>query len=296
MSRITPSLFVATALALVATFLSLPSVCGAASGVGGPPGPGGGVGLPPEQNGPAAYIDGVNFYDVPLGTTSKAEFTVTSTGDQPLIINGISFTGPNAADFSVLSGGYYCSGTTRYYDDECSFIVEFTPTVNGPESVAVTLEDNEPVPSSFTPIAGGSGPTFPTTTTEPTVTTPAAPATTTSTPAPTTAPTTVPTPPSTTTTRNAPSSASAALTLRSVSGTAQRGEVRIRYVLDTTARVKLSVSGPRRKMRTVLTRTSKAGSRMVVWNGKRAHRGRYTLRLTATAGGRSVSRHVTVQL
>lgn len=96
--------------------------------------------------GPQASISpaSVAFGDVPVGSSSTAQaVTVSNTGTAPLIVNGASIAGPNAAEFSyaglalpatVAAGGSF------------PFQVRGTPAAAGPRSATLTIAtDDKPL-------------------------------------------------------------------------------------------------------------------------------------------------------
>ena len=97
---------------------------------------------------PSVYfnVGRVNFQPMTVGTTSDPQLVAAfNGGEAALAVSGIEITGVNAADFSIL-GGTTCigeaigPGTTQ----TCSFEVQFTPSITGPEAAVVAISDNAP--------------------------------------------------------------------------------------------------------------------------------------------------------
>ncbi len=72
-------------------------------------------------------------------TSGAAAVTLTSTGVQPLTLTGVSFTGPNAGDFSEATSNCpygLAPGAS------CSIQITFTPSALGAESATLIVSDN----------------------------------------------------------------------------------------------------------------------------------------------------------
>lgn len=83
-----------------------------------------------------------------VGTATKSPKTVTVSykGTGTLTLTGTSFTGPNAADFTVVGGGG-CTGSIPG-PGNCTYKVSFTPSVEGSETATMNINETAP---------GGSG-------------------------------------------------------------------------------------------------------------------------------------------
>ncbi|HEY1690374.1 MAG TPA: kelch repeat-containing protein [Solirubrobacteraceae bacterium] len=113
---------------------------------------------------PEARVAGGAFGALTVGEPSDASVvSVTDIGAQSLAITGISLAGTNASDFEVLSDG--CTARTLGFEQTCSVSVRFTPSVEGPETAALTLLDNELVateaPLTGEGVEGAEGPEGP---------------------------------------------------------------------------------------------------------------------------------------
>ncbi|MGB9382898.1 MAG: choice-of-anchor D domain-containing protein [Candidatus Binatus sp.] len=98
------------------------------------------------------------FGSVKFGVKSMRSFRVTNHQTQRVSLSE-SFSGANAADFSV-SGG--TCGTTLAATSRCSIKVTFRPGALGNESATLTVSDS-PDPLSPYTVALGTGPTIPAT-------------------------------------------------------------------------------------------------------------------------------------
>jgi Abnormal spindle-like microcephaly-assoc'd, ASPM-SPD-2-Hydin/NHL repeat len=98
------------------------------------------------------------FGSVKFGVKAVLSFSVINHQTQPVTL-GESFSGNNAADFSI-SGGT-CTANLGALKS-CSIIVTFTPGVLGTESAALSIADN-PDPLSPYTVAISTGPTVPAT-------------------------------------------------------------------------------------------------------------------------------------
>lgn len=76
--------------------------------------------------------------------TNYQPITVTNSGSVPLVVDGLSIEGGDFADFSLL--GNTCSGpggtVVISTGDNCTFLVQFDPTVSGARTSDVVLNDN----------------------------------------------------------------------------------------------------------------------------------------------------------
>jgi hypothetical protein len=97
---------------------------------------------------PSVYfnVGRVNFQPMTVGTTSDPQLVAAFNGGEAAVtVSDIEITGVNAADFSII-GGSACigeaisPGTTQ----TCSFEVQFTPSITGPEAAVVAISDNAP--------------------------------------------------------------------------------------------------------------------------------------------------------
>jgi sugar lactone lactonase YvrE len=95
-----------------------------------------------------------------LGATGSSQpVTLSSTGGEDLSLTGISFTGTNSGDFSETTTCGTSFPATVSPDDACTVNVSLTPSVYGPESGTMTINDNA-TGGSQTVTLTGSGPNF----------------------------------------------------------------------------------------------------------------------------------------
>lgn len=96
-----------------------------------------------------------------INTTTSGSFTlvIVNQGTADLTINGISFTGTNAADFAITSSSDTCSGQTIGSLLSCSVGITFTPTAGpGPESAQVSIASTDPATPILNVPLGGNNP------------------------------------------------------------------------------------------------------------------------------------------
>ena len=85
--------------------------------------------------------------------------TLSSTGGEDLSITGITFTGTNSGDFSQTNTCGTSFPATVSPDDTCTISVSLTPSVYGPESATMSINDNA-TGGAQTVTLTGSGPNF----------------------------------------------------------------------------------------------------------------------------------------
>ncbi|MFA7266861.1 MAG: choice-of-anchor D domain-containing protein, partial [Candidatus Nanopelagicales bacterium] len=79
-----------------------------------------------------------------VGTTTAQMFTVTNTGDGPLIVSAVDLTGMNPGQFSVATGtSDTCSGQTLAPFDTCTVEASFSPTSSGDKSANLAFTDSD---------------------------------------------------------------------------------------------------------------------------------------------------------
>jgi hypothetical protein len=108
-------------------------------------GGGGGGGSPPPASAPVASLSpaSLSFGTQALGTVSaKQSVTVTNTGNAVLTIGGVYLLPAGETAFSAYNG---CDSTPNLAPGaNCSIQVTFSPTVAGPLSASLSINDNAP--------------------------------------------------------------------------------------------------------------------------------------------------------
>lgn len=103
---------------------------------------------------------GASTVDEPAG---ELVLSVTNVGSQDLAISGVSLTGVDTAEFSIVSDG--CAGRELEVWQSCTVSIRFTPLLAGERSALLTLVDHEPAPTTVTlsgiGVAPNSDPTGP---------------------------------------------------------------------------------------------------------------------------------------
>lgn len=95
----------------------------------------------------------VDFGSQNIGTTSAPRtVTLSSTGNQPLNVDGWSIDGPNATDFAVTRDG--CTGQAVPAGSSCSVDVTFTPAATGSRTAALHFADDASDSPQTVPLSG----------------------------------------------------------------------------------------------------------------------------------------------
>jgi len=98
---------------------------------------------------------------VNVGSSRGRTFTITSTGPEELLIGSLAITGTHAGEFHLLDET--CSGQTLVQNADCTFRLEFSPSVAGEMQALLeipsNIEGDEPteMPLSGTGVMGCSG-------------------------------------------------------------------------------------------------------------------------------------------
>lgn len=102
----------------------------------------------PDENTLYAIVDNTDFEDVGIGGSKELQYTITNTGNQPLNISGVSFSGDAAGDYSLVTNPEAVVaanvGTT-------TFTVRFTPSQIGERlaTIAIASNDLDETPYNF---------------------------------------------------------------------------------------------------------------------------------------------------
>ena len=107
--------------------------------------------------GPQITVTGdLNFGTVAQGTTADREVQITNTGNDALVINGVSFAAGSDPSFSVVpSPGL---PQTLQPSDNVTFIVRFSPptgTLGGTRTGTLVINSNDPLTPTFNLSASG---------------------------------------------------------------------------------------------------------------------------------------------
>ncbi|MCD4719394.1 MAG: choice-of-anchor D domain-containing protein [Desulfobacula sp.] len=98
---------------------------------------------------------------VNVGSSRGRTFTITSTGPEDLLIGSLTITGNHAGQFHLLDDT--CSGQTLARETDCTFRLEFSPSVPGDMQAVLEIPSNievKPIPNmplSGTGVMGCSG-------------------------------------------------------------------------------------------------------------------------------------------
>src|SRR5207245_8697260 len=96
---------------------------------------------------------GVSFIATPICTsmtTSRGGVLLTNVGTMPLVISSLTFSGPNADEFSVSQG---CVGTILT-GQLCSLVITFTPKGSGLRTAFLNINSNAPGSPFVLPVNG----------------------------------------------------------------------------------------------------------------------------------------------
>lgn len=105
--------------------------------------------------------DNTDFGNISLGNNTAVTYTIYNTGVADLNLGTITFSGANAADFSILSSPtspVAASGNTN-------FQVQFTPSSVGTRSASISIVNNDDDENPYNFSIQGTGDAFATTTT-----------------------------------------------------------------------------------------------------------------------------------
>ena len=104
---------------------------------------------------PQATITGGQFGDQPVGQPTPVQaLLVTNVGVlTPLAITGASLSGVDPSDFKILTDR--CAGRSLAFKQTCTITVQAMPAAPGARSAVLTLQDNEPTPTTVTLTATG---------------------------------------------------------------------------------------------------------------------------------------------
>jgi phosphatidylethanolamine-binding protein (PEBP) family uncharacterized protein len=91
------------------------------------------------------------FGNQSVGTTSTAQtLTLSNTGNAPLSITSLAFTGTNASDFDQSN----TCGSSLAAGANCTIVVMFTPSVTGTRAASLSVSDNASGSPQSVPLSG----------------------------------------------------------------------------------------------------------------------------------------------
>jgi hypothetical protein len=94
----------------------------------------------------------LNFTSQLTGASATLPVSLTNSGNAPLLITAITFTGPNLSEFSQTND---CPASLSG-DSSCTINVTFTPTVPGNATASLSIADNAAGSPQTVPITGSS--------------------------------------------------------------------------------------------------------------------------------------------
>jgi HYDIN/CFA65/VesB-like, Ig-like domain/Beta-propeller repeat len=110
---------------------------------------------------PSVYfnVGRVVFPSQPVGGQNAPQPVAVHNGGESLLhIAGVTLSGPNSQDFSLV-GGSACQGQSIPPGGECSFEVNFTPSIAAAEGAVVSFTDDAPGSPQVLELSGqGQGP------------------------------------------------------------------------------------------------------------------------------------------
>jgi len=94
-----------------------------------------------------------DFGSTPQGVAVTKTFTISDTGNSTIVISGITFSGTNASDFTVVSNpsSAFAAGTST------SFTVQFTPSTASAESANIIISSSSCNNNTYTFALSGTG-------------------------------------------------------------------------------------------------------------------------------------------
>ena len=95
-----------------------------------------------------------NFGQIIPGATAQQTFVVGNLGGGELNVTDVSFTGPDAGDFSVASGG---APFTVGIGGSSDLVVGFSPSSIGPKTATLEIQSNDPNQPLLTVDLSGAG-------------------------------------------------------------------------------------------------------------------------------------------
>jgi hypothetical protein len=101
------------------------------------------------------------FGNVNVGGSASTTYTVTNSGNGPLVLGAgaVTFSGAGASQWSLTTDG--CSGQTVAAGASCTVVAAFAPTTTGAKSATLRFADNAPAsPQTVTLTGRGTAATF----------------------------------------------------------------------------------------------------------------------------------------
>jgi fibronectin type 3 domain-containing protein len=83
-------------------------------------------------------------------TSAAQTVTLSNTGNAPLSITSLAFTGTNASDFDQSN----TCGSSLAAGANCTIVVMFTPSVTGTEAASLSVSDNASGSPQSVPLSG----------------------------------------------------------------------------------------------------------------------------------------------
>ncbi len=96
----------------------------------------------------------LNFDEIPAGTAAELTVTVSSTGEDDLVIGNVAAANPLASPFGIATDT--CSGATLPNGSSCQITVRFTPSFAGDFADAFDIPSNDGANPSVTVAVSGS--------------------------------------------------------------------------------------------------------------------------------------------
>ena len=97
--------------------------------------------------------DYTDFGSTYVGSANNVTYTIQNTGNLPLTIGAITFSGTNAADFTVIG----LPASTVAAGSSTTFTVRFFPSISGTKTATISIDNNDPNENPYNFSIKGTG-------------------------------------------------------------------------------------------------------------------------------------------
>jgi hypothetical protein len=103
----------------------------------------------------AGTTNNTNLGSTAIGTMISKSFVIQNTGVGPLNVSGITFTGPNATEFGIVSSPIFPRNIAA--NDSLTLTVSFLPTAEGTRNATIVIANSDADESSYDFALQGTG-------------------------------------------------------------------------------------------------------------------------------------------